>query len=263
MSESALDPKMDKTLVKGLAILERLAYAEEPVRLTDLARDLGLTKSGVHRLLQTLMKLGYVSVQEGGRYSATMKMWYLGSRIIEEIDVHRTLHGFLETLAKEARETVHLGLLDGHEVIYVDMVEGRQSIRVTSQVGSRAPSHCTANGKVHLAYSSPEFLREFEGRLARYNPKTIGDLPQLERELAKVRRDGYAINRAEWMEGICGLAAPIWDANNQLAFAIGVTVPAMRFTAEDRERLRVLVTKTAAEASAALGAREGREIAAF
>lgn len=255
MADGLLDTKMDKTLVKGLAILERLAPAVEPVRLVDLTRELGLTKSVVHRLLQTLLKLGYVAVHEGGRYSATMRMWHLGSQTVDQIDSHRTLHVFLEALARESMETVHLALLDGADVIYIDKVEGRHSIRVTSAVGSRAPSHCIATGKVHLAYRSPDFVRSLGKRLPRFTQKTITDQALLERELTKVRRDGYAINRGEWEEDVCGVAAPIWDRDNELAFAIGVTVPVTRFTPADRQRLVRVVTKVAADASAAMGAR--------
>jgi len=258
MNEKLLEAKMDKTLIKGLAIMERLAPADEPVRLVDLARDLGLTKSSVHRLLQTLLKLGYVSAQEGGRYSATMKMWHLGSRIVEQVDTRRTLHRFLEMLAQESMETVHLALLDGQEVVYIDKVEGQHSIRATSDIGSRAPLHCTAAGKVHLAYRPLEFVRALDGRLTRYTAKTITDLMQLQRELAKVTRDGYATNRAEWEEGVCGVAAPIWASNNELASVIGVTVPATRFTPADRQRLAAVVTRVAMEASSALGARTDR-----
>jgi len=253
-----LDAKVDKTLIKGLAILERLAPADEPVRLVDLARDLGLTKSSVHRLLQTLLKLGYVSSQEGGRYAATMKMWHLGSRIVEQIDTRRTLHRFLDMLAQESKETVHLALLEGQEVVYIDKVEGQHAIRATSEIGSRAPLHCTAAGKVHLAYRPLEFVHALEGKLTRYTAKTVTDLMQLQRDLVKVRRDGYAINRAEWEEGVCGVAAPIWASTNDLASVIGVTVPATRFSQAERQRLIMLVTQVAEEASAALGARVDR-----
>lgn len=247
------DVKMDKTLVKGLAILEHLVPAREPVRLADLAVQLGLTKSSVHRLLQTLVRLGYVMPHEGGRYSCSLKLWQIGSQSVEQIDFYRTLHVHLEDLAAESMETVHLALLDGREVVYVDKVEGRHSIRVTSAVGSRAPSYCISTGKVLIAYQAADFIRGFDGQLHNYTQNSITEISALEAELAAVRRNGYAVNNAEWQDGVCGVAAPIWNASGALAAAVGVTVPAMRFSDDDRSRLITLVQATAERASSALG----------
>lgn len=250
----ALSTNMDKTLVKGLAVLERLSFASEPVKLVDLAKDMKLTKSGVHRLLQTLMKLNYVEAHEGGRYTASLKLWRVGAEIVSRIDARRVLQPFLSSLAEQSMETVHLAVYNRTHVVYIDKAEGSHAIRVTSAIGTVAPIHCVATGKIFLAHQPQEAVDALASQLTRFTAKTVTSIEQLNTELAQIRRDGFAINRGEWMEGVGGLAAPVWNAHGKLELAIGITVPLNRFGAAERRSLARMVVRAAADGSRALGA---------
>lgn len=244
---------MDKTIVKGMAVLEALIEAPEPVGVSELARKLGLTKSNIHRYLQTFLALGYASTANG-RYAATLKVWQQGAKVIERLDLRRTIRPIMDRLARATMETVHLAIPAGPEVIYVDKSEGVHSIRAFSEIGERAPAHCSATGKIFLAFH-PTALRETLAEpLRAYTPRTIVDPAALEAAVEDVRTAGIAINRGEWEAPVGGVAAPVWGPDNQIIAAMGLALPLSRFGEEQTAALATQVCTAAADASRALGA---------
>ncbi|MDG2532153.1 IclR family transcriptional regulator [Sphingomonas sp. HITSZ_GF] len=247
---------MDKTIVKGMAVLEALVASPEPVGVSELARQVGLTKSNIHRTLQTFVELGYVA-SLNGRYSATLKIWQQGAKVIERLDLRHTIRPIMDQLARATLETVHLAISAGPEVIYIEKSEGVHSVRAFSEIGERAPAHCSATGKVFLAFH-PTALRETLSQpLRAYTPRTITDPEQLEAAVADVRELGFAINRGEWEAAVGGVSAPVWGPDNQLIASMGLTLPLSRFTDENQATLITQVRAAAAEASRALGASPG------
>jgi len=245
---------MDKTLVKGFAVLEALVRSDAPRGVADLAREMELQKSNVHRTLQTLQSCGYVSSKDG-LYSPTMKIWELGSLVIGRLDIKQVAGPVLATLTRQSGESVHLSLLDRGEVIYIDKLEGSHPVRAYSQIGGRAPCFCVATGKVLLAYQAEDAVhRVVVAGLTRYTSKTITDRASLQRELIKVRANGYAINRGEWREGVWGVAAPILDASGTVTAALGVSGPANRYQPKALRTLIPLVCAAARDVSIRMGA---------
>ena len=245
---------MDKTLVKGFAVLEALVRSDAPRGVADLAREMDLQKSNVHRTLQTLQSCGFVSSKDG-LYSPTMKIWALGSLVIGRLDIKQVAGPVLATLTRQSGESVHLSLLDRGEVIYIDKLEGTHPVRAYSQIGGRAPCFCVATGKVLLAYQADDALhRVVASGLTRYTSKTITDRASLQRELIKVRANGYAINRGEWREGVWGVAAPILDASGVVTAALGVSGPANRYQPKALRTLIPLVCAAARDVSIRMGA---------
>lgn len=255
---------MDKTIAKGLMVLEALIAAREPVGVSDLARRLGLTKSNTHRYLQTFVELGYATTAEG-RYSASLKIWQQGAKVIERLDLRRTIRPIMERLARATMETVHLAIFEGPDVIYVEKAEGVHSVRAFSEIGERAPAHCSATGKIFLAYQSGALRDALAQPLRAYTPRTITDPAELENAVAEVRAAGHAINRGEWESAVGGVAAPVLGADDRIIASMGLTLPLTRFTAENQAALVMQVRTAAAEASRALGAslplREARLVA--
>ncbi|MGD9944676.1 MAG: IclR family transcriptional regulator [Burkholderiaceae bacterium] len=226
------------TLVKGLNVLEALARSGEPRGVTELAQELGLLKSNVHRLLRTLAARGYVRQQgASGRYFCTLKLWELGSGLTENIDVVTVARPQLTELARLTNETIHLSVLDDGEVIYVDKIDSPQPVRAYSRAGGRAPAYCVATGKALLAHMDGARFNPSAGPLQAHTERTITDPAVLDRELRKVRENGYAINRGEWRESVGGVAAPIFGSHGQCVAAIGVSGPLERLT---MTRLRLL-----------------------
>ncbi|VCU68505.1 Transcriptional regulator KdgR [Pigmentiphaga humi] len=222
---------MEKTLIKGLDVLEALALSEQPRGVTELAGELGLTKSNVHRLLQTLVHRGFARQDsEAERYSCTLRLWELGAMIAERVELAQVAQSFMRELSEQTQETIHLSILDGAEVLYVAKIDSPQPVRAYTKVGGRAPAQCVATGKAQLAYVPDEQLEPLFPRLEKYTPRSLSSLSALRTELAKVRTQGYAVNRGEWRETVCGLASPIFDASRKVVAAIGISGPIDRLT---------------------------------
>ena len=246
---------MDKTLLKGLAMLEALATARPAPRVIDeLAARVGLTRSNAHRTLRTLMHAGYVQrVAGGGHYAITTKALALGLADMDMSTLQQIAPGFMATLAHSSRETVHLSVLAGLEVIYVDKIESSQPVRAYSEIGGRAPAHAVATGKALLAAQPAALLETLPATLPRYTSTTLVTREALRAELATAARLGHAVNRGEWRDGVGGLAAPIRRADGTAVAALGISGPLDRLTPARLRELAPVVVDLAARMSATLG----------
>ncbi len=220
---------MDKTFIKGLVLLEAMARNDKGSGVSELASQLLLNKSNVHRLLQALVHQGFARKNnETNRYELTMKMWELGSRIAGKLDVRLESLPFMKQLAEETRETVHLSILDGTEVLYIEKIDSPQPVRAYTTVGGRAPAQCVATGKAMLAWVDEEALAPVKNRLKAHTEKSIVRLGDLRKQLEDIRTTGYALNTGEWRAQVVGAAAPIRDASGQVIAALGISGPAER-----------------------------------
>lgn len=246
---------MDKTLLKGLRVLEYLVRSETSVRLTDVANDLGLEKSNAHRVLKTLRSAGYVVQNPRSReFSASLKLWEMGSAVVGRLDLRRHAGEFIRALARKTGETVNLSIMEDGNVIYIDKIDSPQPIGTYTRIGGRAPAYSVATGKAILAYLD-EAARA--GALQTMEPlteNTIVSMDRLAEDLEETRRRGYAISRAECRPGVWAIAAPILDATGRVIAAVGVSGPDFRMGKQRRsEQLGVMVRRTAAEISQHLG----------
>jgi DNA-binding IclR family transcriptional regulator len=251
---------MDATFAKGLQALEALAMNPNLSGVTDLARHLGLTKSNAHRLLQTLVGCGYVrNLDQSGKYELTLKLWELGAAVVGRLDLKTVATQYMEHLCQLSGETVHLSVLDGMEVIYLDKVDSPHPVRSYSRVGGRAPAYCVATGKALLAHAPPALIDAIALDLKPFTPYTITTPSELKAELEKLRQAGYGVNRGEWRDGVCGIAAPIWNAGGHVCAAIGLSGPADRFKPRSLRQLAPGVVAVAQQISSRLGYRPSRE----
>lgn len=243
---------MDKTLIKGLTLLEALVEARQPKGVAELSRELGWSRSNVHRILQTLCSMGYAQA-DNGKYTAGLKLWSLGSQIIGRVDVKSVSAPILRRLADESNETVHLSVYEGGDVVYIDKIESSQPIRAYTEIGGRAPSWAVATGKALLAFQPAEEIGAICERLEGFTDNTLSDPETLRTALSEVRATGYAVNRGEWRPQVSGVGAPIRDTSGRVVAAIGVSGPSDRFAEPALVRLVPLVRAAAANVSAALG----------
>ncbi|KND60479.1 Transcriptional regulator, IclR family [Candidatus Burkholderia verschuerenii] len=249
---------MDKTLLKGLMLLEALADQNgKPVTIPVLAEQVGLTKSNTHRTLQTLAHAGYATRDEvTGNYRSTFKLFELGAKQMAQIDVRQFASSHMRALVEFTQETVHLSILDGGSVVYVDKIESAQPVRAYSVLGRHAPAYCVATGKILLAHQSQEYQTRHLTDLSAYTKATITDLPTLKAELARASANGYAVNRGEWREAVGGVAAPIFDAFSAPVAAIGISGPLERLSAKRMKELAPSVQDAALKISRAMGYRK-------
>lgn len=243
-------------MVKTLDILETVCKSDGPLDLQEISRMLDLPNSTTHRLLQTLLEYGYVRQDASTRkYSAGLKIFELSQLMIGNIQFLDVAREPLQNLASTTHETVHLAVLDHHEVIYLRKYESAPPLALYSRVGRRAPAYCTGVGKVLLAHLPPSELRAFLGsvRLKQFTRKTITDRAALEVELAQIRQQGYAIDNMEHEDGIYCIACPIREHTGEVMAAISVTAPSLRLKLDDLMSFLPLVQKEVATISQELG----------
>lgn len=242
---------MEKTLAKGLIVLEALIQRREPCGVSDLAVALGMSKSNAHRLLNTLVETGFVHSVDG-RYSASLKVWELGTKVIKGFDVRDLARPAMVRLVRETSESCRLTVLDlkSLEVVYIDKLDSPQDVRTFSEIGGRAPAHCTSSGKVLLAYQDEQYVRRMARKLKGYTQKTVTDTDVLMRDLKKVRADGYALNNREYSPQVSGVAAPIFDGEGNVIAALSVVAPADRMPPNVLKKVIAVLCDGAARVSA-------------
>lgn len=246
---------MDKAFIKGLRLIEALAHSEKPRGVTELAAELGLTKSNVHRLLATLVAQGYVHQDpQYSTYALGTKIWELGSHVIRRLDLTKVARPAMERLAALTGETVHLSVLDDMDVVYLDKIESSHHIRAHTHVGQRAPAYTMATGKAMLAQMPDAYLERYHNRFQSFTPATITTMDQLHRAIEQVRATGFAVvPHGEWRAGIAACACAILGPNGDLAGAIGVSGPDTRVKREELDAFSPHLVAAASAISSALG----------
>ena len=249
---------MEQTVQKALNLLEALVRSGQPRRLTELSRELGLTKPNVYRLLSTLSVLGYVKKDPATTlYSPTLKLWELGSMMVRDVDLVSVAGPRLRRLCTDTRESVQLAVFDSGFVVYVDKVDSAQPLKATTSIGSRVPASTTSTGKALLAWLPPDALDQAVEHVKRFTPITMTRRRDIERDLEETRERGYAVNRGEFRLGVCGIAAPVRDRTQSVVASIGVWGAEKNILGARREELAHLMLVAAREISRELGYVEG------
>lgn len=242
-----------QTVDHALAVLEHLAAARSPQPLTRLARDFGISKSSMYRVLATLEARGFV-VQD-----VDTQHYGFGpscARLVDQSRIGATLSALclpvLHDLWHETGETILLGVCHRGQAVVVERISSPRPVAVQSTLGAALPLHAVSTGKVLLAGRPDAEIERLLPTLERFTPATIVEPEAVRAEVARVRRAGYAVNREGYRVGVSGVAAPVvWPATGATAAAIGVCAPAARFE-EAFPTLRDLVVAAAAAASGAL-----------
>ena len=220
------------TLGKAITVLSIIAAAGKPPRFTDILALSGQPRGTLHRQLANLIAEGLITVNRDHSYGLGLRLLQFASRAWAGNQFRTIAEPHIRKLHEATGETVHLGVLKGTEVVYLDKIESRQNIRMVSQIGNTAPAWCTGVGKAALSALPDD---ELDGRVAaicftRYTPHTITDAKSLLDEIDRIRREGNAYDREEHEVGICCVAAPIHAADRQLFAGVSVTGPAYRIT---------------------------------
>lgn len=249
---------MDKAVVKAFNLLEILAESDTPMGVTELSKGTELGKSNVHRLLQTLLGLGFVQKTDDNNYQASLKLWELGGQIISRLSIRELARPYMKLLSDQTGETVHLSELHGAEVLYIDKIESREPVRAYTQLGGRAPAYCTATGKVMLAYQDADRIEDCFESATSHTPKTITDHSRFLVEANIIRTRRFAINRGEWRNDVIGIAVPVANASGHVEAALGLSAPASRLHVDELETLTPKLLDYAEKLSNALGCSAAR-----
>lgn len=221
------------TNLRTLMMLEVLGESADPMTAAEIGRKLGLPKQTTHRLCNTLLAEGFLA-QDGAGLRPGRRARLMATGLLHASTSHIARHQILRRLASETRETVNFVVPEEDGMSYKDRVETDWPFRVQLPVGSHVPFHCTASGKTFLA-SLPkrDRLRIIEGRrLSAATPNTITDPKRLMDELRVIRRQGFAIDNEEFIEGMAAIAVPVVDDRGRYVASIGVHGPVLRCTPE-------------------------------
>ena len=236
-------------------VLRAFSRAGQELGVTELSRQLGLGKSTVHRLVTTLTAERLLERgSTPGRYRLGLVLYELGSRVTEHVDLHQAALPVLTTLRHETGEMVHVAVLDGLEVVYVERLESHNLLPIFRQVGHRLPAHWTSSGKILLAALPPDelSLRLAQWRPVAQTPWTITDKGRLLAELAEISRRGWAQNNEEGHLGIVSVGAPIRGRDGKVMAAVSVVGDSARMRTMMR-RATTLVVESARLISRRLG----------
>jgi DNA-binding IclR family transcriptional regulator len=219
------------TVEKAFQVIEQVvSHQGKGLLFSDVVSKTALPKATTHRILKSLVRLGYLRFEEEtGRYFGDLKLSFLGSEVTSHFDLKRYIRPHLLRLQAGTKHTCHLGIRDGTVGVYLDKIESSRAfgIKLFSEVGRSFPLHCTGMGKALLAFLDPEQRKEIlSGRLEVFTPNTIADPTKLERELKRIRSCGYAVDREEITRGIMCVAAPIMNGEGEVLAAVSVTFPA-------------------------------------
>ncbi|MEM8957972.1 MAG: IclR family transcriptional regulator [Pseudomonadota bacterium] len=253
MLDQSKTPRVDSTLSKGLAILENLAASRTGKGVTELSRELDLTKSNTFRLLQTLTTLGYVKHLEDKSYAATLKTWQVGRALVENLNLRELAAPELTYLSKETGETIYLAVPEDLSVIYIDKIDSQKPIRSWNAVGGSAPIHCVGTGKAILAANYDKLRSQLAGKLTRHTDRTLTNLDKLDADIAATTKRGYAIDTGEFRERILSFGAAIALPDGVAVAALGISLPDINLADGDEDKLGSLVSHAAASVSQKLG----------
>ena len=238
------------------------AFVDGPAEhgISELSRRAGLSKSTVHRLVATLVEVGWLERNPTtDRYRLGLKLFELGSAVAARLEVRECALPVMHDLMQRVGETVHLAILDGDHVVYAAKVESQHAIRLFMQVGGHGPAHCTGVGKVLLAHAPAAVVeRVIAAGLPAFTPHTITEPAALRAHLAEVRRQGYALNVEESELGLVSVAAPVRDHSGAVVAGLSVAGPSQRLPAAALPSLIARTVETAEDVSRRMGYRTGK-----
>lgn len=254
MERGREDEKQMNAVMRTISILEALSEVEG-TNLENLSKITELPKATLLRFLSTLISLGYVHRDGADMYHLTLKMFSVGSRSLRHMDLINTAKPFARKLCQELGETVHMGILEGDNAVYVLKEESSYTLRMYSRVGKVIPLYCTAIGKIFLSQMNEQELEEYfrKNPLKPFTPKSIRTHHALIEELERTRQRGWAIDNEEHEENIFCIGAPVRDYSGNIIAAMSVSWPIFRFNKDSFQTIAEKIKSTTAELSMVLG----------
>jgi DNA-binding IclR family transcriptional regulator len=244
---------VDTALGKGLRVLETLAAAGAPVRLSRIADDLGMQKSSAHRVLRALVDSGFAAQDPtSGLYVATLKVWELGAAVVTALPIKQAATTVLQELHRTTAETVSLTVRDGDDVLYLDKIVAPRPIGFTTRIGSRVPAPLTVAGKAMLSYEAD--ARDVVERVAASLGGEIVDVDKVVADIDRARREGYLVGRGRAERGIVGIAAAVPGPGGRAAAGLTVSAPVQDLDARRQREIIDALLVAAASLGEAIGA---------
>lgn len=242
-------------LQRGLRLLHLFSEFPRGLSAKQVAALSRLPVSTVHRFLANLVTAGFLNRDAEGTHHLGIACFSIGQAAVGQLDIRRLSLPYLQELNQQTRETIHLTMRHGLSAVYVEKLDSPEQLRIHSRIGASVPLHCTAVGKVMLAYM-PEDEQERilpQLDLKRPTPNAVGNLQELRTELYRVRKNGYACDLEEHELHIRCVAAPIWDHTGSVQSSLSITAPTLRMPVTRLRQLAPLIQAAGRKISAELG----------
>ncbi|HWC95644.1 MAG TPA: IclR family transcriptional regulator [Candidatus Sulfopaludibacter sp.] len=246
-----------QSLDRGLIIMEAVSKSSEPVSLAELTELLGIDRSSVFRLANTLKRRGFLAYPTGRKdYILGSALWRLAHQYDWGNMLVKISRDPLKKLAARTNETAHLAIREGKHALFVDHAAVNHVIAVSGQTGEMVPLYCTAHGKALLADLELKELRSLFGTapLQTHTKQTVRSVTQLAETCAQIRAQGFASDDGEFQEGVRCVASPIRAHSGMIIGSIGISAPLLRFPKERYDAISQQVRETAGEISATFAA---------
>ena len=250
-----METKQRKTIgsvIKAVEIINYIAESDQEMGATEISEGLGYGVSATYHLLNTLKESNFITQNERTKkYQLSLKLWQLGMKAFSQNNLGTALRQFLTKLKKETGETSNLTVLDRKSIVYIAQEESDKLIKMFTKTGATAPLHCTASGKIFLAYMDDvkreEILKDYI--MTRFTKNTITTKKQLLLELKEIKDKGYGFDIEERDEDVSCIAAPIFGTNGEVLACISISGPHTRFTKENKDRWIEIILQVSKDAS--------------
>lgn len=250
-----METKQRKTIgsvIKAVEIINYIAESDQEMGATEISEGLGYGVSATYHLLNTLKESNFITQNERSKkYQLSLKLWQLGMKAFSQNNLGTALRQFLTKLKKETGETSNLTVLDRKSIVYIAQEESDKLIKMFTKTGATAPLHCTASGKIFLAYMDDvkreEILKDYI--MTRFTKNTITTKKQLLLELKEIKDKGYGFDIEERDEDVSCIAAPIFGTNGEVLACISISGPHTRFTKENKDRWIEIILQVSKDAS--------------
>lgn len=244
-----------RSVERALDILTCFRLEKPSLTLTQIADQVGMHKSTIHRLLSTLEAKRFVSRDKTtGMYQLGFRFLELASVLLQDIDINHWAQPYLHHLAELSGETVDLAVLDDDHVVYLQVVECPQRVKIAAAVGEQLPVHCTATGKAFLAFLPEHEVKAilYKG-MAKYTERTFTSNEEIFADLRTIHERGFAISEEEYEKDINAVAAPILNSNGCPIAAIAIVGPSFRLSHERMMMLGQSIRETASVITREIG----------
>lgn len=244
-----------RTVERALDILLCFSKETPELTMTQIAERVGIHKSTVHRLLATLEIKRFLERDLlTGLYHPGIRLFQLAYLTLEHNDLRRLAAPFLRNLSGQYRENVNLSILDDTDVVYLEVIESPQRVKLAATSGQRLPAFCTASGKAIFAFMDREIVQRILNKgMPEYTRHTIQGLDAYLQDIRQARELGFAMSEQEFEDGINAVAAPILDNNGQPIASISVAGPSFRLSRERMIEIGPVIQSTASDIAARIG----------
>lgn len=247
-----------QSIDRAVAILECFNEEDKELRLSEISERLNLNKSTAHGIITTLKYHGFISQdEESQKYKLGIRFIEFGDLVTNSLNIRNAVLPVINEICDKIEETVHVAMLDGLDIVWIEKKECTKSIKTSTKIGARLPAYTTADGKVILSYLDKDKIANYlPKKIPKFTQNTITKKSEFVKKLEETKKNGYTIDNEEFIEGIKCVAAPIFDHEGNVKFSLSTTGPAFRMTEEKIEELIIIIKEAANEISRRIGYKE-------